>query len=192
MKIEPFSTRWAGVVTHWLIEEENWKSLELGVSAQKLDPITFRNLSRQPKHEFYLYFDEKTGQPIGLVALSDINKTSKTARLWYMLGEKEFVQKGYTAKAVNECLKQGFNELGLTSIYVWIVKKNAKSGQVLESNFFNYIGCRRHCHPLDGTIYDRYLYDLLASEFQERNSRKPEKKKLSQPLPMINPTIVSH
>lgn len=169
MRLEPFSTRWAGVVTHWLIKEDNWKSLDLGVCARKMDPITFRMLSRKPKHNFHIYFDDYTNQPIGLVAFSDIDKVSKTARLWYLLGEKEYAGEGFTSKAVNEFLKYGFNELGLKSVYAWIVKDTEKGGKILKNNHFNYIGCRRHCHPLDGNLYDRSLYDLLATEFNEFN-----------------------
>lgn len=170
MKLEPFCTRWAGVATHWLIEEDNWKRLDLGVTAEKIDPITFRILSRNPSHKFFLYFDESSGEPIGVVGFSDINKNSKTARLWYLLGEKKFAKKGYTTRAVAECLKYGFNEMGLTSIYAWTVKDNSeKAGQIFEQNHFNYIGCRRRCHPLDGTVYDRALYDLLSVEYKERH-----------------------
>lgn len=172
MKIEQYSTRWAAVVTRWLSDEENLKWIKLGTEAQKIDPVTFRIMSQRPQHDFYLYFHEDTGQPIGLVAFSEIDLTAKSATLWYMLGEKDFAGKGYTTKAVNELLRHGFYELGLKSVYAWAVKDNIASVKILENNHFNYIGRRRQCHPVDGILRDRLLYDLLSEEFEARNYDK--------------------
>lgn len=169
MKLQQYSTRWAGVVTHWLISENSGKCMAPGNSERKLDPVTFRKMSEQPQHKIFVFFGDDENMPIGLVALSNIDLISKTARIWYLIGDKDHSNNDMATKAVNECLSYGFLNLGLESIYAWMVCDDRSSGQILTKNHFNFIGRRRQCHPADGKLYDRMLYDLLSTEFLEYN-----------------------
>lgn len=172
MKLKPFDTRWIAIVAGWLNEQDNWKWLQFGSSTQKLDPLTFRMMAQSPDHEFHLICDDAINQPIGLVAFSDIDQTAKTARLWFVLGDKNYRGKGYAKKAVYECLRYAFFELGLHSVHARTVKENEASIAILEQCKFNFIGCRRQCQPLDGELCDQLLYDVLAVEFLEDDIQK--------------------
>lgn len=174
MKVKPFDSRWTAVVAGWLHEEENWKWLQFGPDAHKLDPLTFRLMTQSAEHDFLLYYDDYHNQPIGLVAFSEIENLAKTARLWFVLGEKEYAGKGYTRRAVTESLRYAFFDLGLESVYARTVRENEASIEILEKNKFNYIGRRRHCQPIDGELEDQILYDLLATEFVESDIEKYE------------------
>jgi len=59
-----------------------------------------------------------------------------------------------------------FRELGLHSINTWVVENNP-SLRIGERLHYNYIGRQRQCHMIDGRLYDRLLFDLLASEHRE-------------------------
>ena len=172
MKLKPFDSRWTAVVAGWLNEEKNWKWLQFGSSTQKLDPLTFRMMAQNPEHEFHLFYDDALSQPIGMVAFSDIDQNAKSARLWFVLGDKNYEGKGYTTKAVYECLRYAFFEMGLNSVYARTVKENEASIAILEQCKFNYIGRRRQCQPMSGELLDQLLYDVLAVEFLEDDIQK--------------------
>lgn len=172
MKVQPFDPRWTAIAAGWLNEEENWKWLQFGSNTDKLDPLTFRLMTQSPEHDFHLFFDDLQNQPIGLVAFSDLDQVAKTARLWFVLGDKNYAGQGYTKRAVNECLRYAFFELGLQSVYARTVSENEASVEILENNRFNFIGRRRKCQPLDGELQDQLLYDLVSAEFLEQDLRK--------------------
>jgi len=173
MKTEPFDPRWTAVAASWLNNEQNWKWIQAGSRAPRLDPVTFRIMTQRPSHSFHLFFDDERSEPIGLVALSDLDVVSRSASVWCVLGEKECAGRGYSSRAVNDCLAYGFNELGLESISAWTLPLNIASLHILRQNGFRYIGRQRRCHPLDGKLYDRLLYDLLAEEFHPNPKKVP-------------------
>lgn len=172
MKLKPFDPRWTAIVAAWLNEEENWKWLQFGSGCEKPDPLTFRMMIQSPEHEFHLYFEDSQNQPIGLVAVSDIDHHAKTGRLWFVLGDKNLAGKGYTKGAVNEYLRYAFIDLGLNSITAHTVSENEASIRILENCNFNFIGRRRQCLPVKGKFYDQMLFDLLASEFLDTDIQK--------------------
>jgi hypothetical protein len=45
--------------------------------------------------------------------------------------------------------------------------ENNPSLRIGERLHYNYIGRQRQCHCIDGRLYDRLLFDLLASEHRE-------------------------
>ena len=61
---------------------------------------------------------------------------------------------------------QTFRELGLRAIHTWIVEHNA-SIRMTKRLKFRPIGRQRQCHCIDGHVYDRLWFDLLASEHEE-------------------------
>ena len=87
-----------------------------------------------------------------------------TATLWYVLADPAYRGRGYATRAVSETLTYGFGDLGLHAINAWAVETNHASLRVLERNHFRLIGRQRACHWIDGRVYDRVWFDLLASE----------------------------
>lgn len=151
-------------VITWFQNEENYKWLDFGKGIQKLEGPTIKFMAQREIHAIRLFTPDDSEKPIGIVALSDINKKFKTAVLWYLLGDKEYSGKNYTTRAVTGILNYGFNELKLQSIYAWAIDKNKASIKVLEKNNFKLIGKRRRCHYIDGESYDRLYYDLIVDE----------------------------
>lgn len=151
-------------ITTWLQNEENYKWLDFEKGTQKLEAPTIKFMVQRKIHAIQLFTPDSSEKPIGIVALSDINKKFKTAVLWYLLGDKDYSGKNYTTRAVTKILNDGFNELKLQSIYAWAIDKNKASIKVLEKNNFKLIGKRRQCHYIDSEPCDRLYYDLIVDE----------------------------
>ena len=72
-----------------------------------------------------------------------------------------------------------FGDLGLHTINTWAVEHN-QSVRVIERLGFRFIGRQRQCHYIDGRLYDRLLFDLLASEHRELDEARRHRNERSQ------------
>ncbi|MCI0524610.1 MAG: GNAT family N-acetyltransferase [Acidobacteria bacterium] len=166
MNLRTIDTTEITLVSEWLGSEENYKWLDFGFGTQLLAPASLKLMTQRDIHLIRVYTHDSADTPIGLVALSNIARNFKTATLWYVLGDKSQVNRGYTTRAVSAILGQGFTEIGLEAVNAWTVDANPPSRQVLERNNFHFIGRQRRCHYVDGQAYDRLWFDLLASEYK--------------------------
>ncbi|WP_447985075.1 GNAT family N-acetyltransferase [Nitrospira sp. Nam74] len=159
------------VVVGWLSDPQNYQWLDFGNGIQSLSPALLKVMSSNAKHCLKLYSLSDGEHPLGLVALTNIDKHFNTALLWYVLGNKMFANQGHTTAAVSKLLATGFNELGLRAINAWAVEANHPSVRVLEKNGFRYIGKQRACHVVEGKVMDRLLFDLVAEEYRQYSDR---------------------
>ena len=140
-------------VNQWLTGE--WRDTEVNAS---LIAIAVRNR----KNRFFLV--RYAGDAAGLVALSNIEPTDKTAMLWYALGRQELRGKGIATEAVRQLSQLVFHELGLASLYAWIMDGNEASRRVLEKAGFKPAGRIRRSAAFGGQQLDRIYFDLLPSD----------------------------
>ena len=152
------------LVAHWMEQEENYQWLDFGSGNQLLSATALKFMTQRDTHLLRVFTPDEDYTPIGVVVLTDINHKFKTARLWAVLGDKGYGAKGYTRRAISKILTIGFDELGLESVYTWIVDKNAPSIRMTQHLNFTFSGRQRRCHYIDGQPCDRLLADLLASE----------------------------
>jgi RimJ/RimL family protein N-acetyltransferase len=154
------------LAARWLGREENYKWLDFGEGAHPLSAVSLKIMTQRDLHVLRLFTPDDSDLPIGIVALSDVRRQSKTAgSLWVVLGRKRYA--GCVCRAASQLLTLGFAELGLEAVSAWIVEHNVASRRVLEQLNFRYAGRQRRRHWIDGRPYDRLLYDLLATEHRE-------------------------
>ncbi len=154
-------------IAEWLAREENYQWLDFGSGKQVLNAASLRIMAQRDIHVIRAFTDDSGETPIGVVGLSNVDRTFKTATPWCVLGDKRYGGKGYAARALSKILMFGFKELGLHSIFAWVVADNAASLKMVERNNFRLIGRQRECHWIDGQVRDRLLFDLLPSEHRE-------------------------
>ncbi len=114
---------------------------------------------------------EKDGTPIGIVGLHNVDRAFRTATFWGASGEKSFRNRGYSTIASSKLMTLAFNDLGLHSVNTWAVAHNP-SIRTIERLGFRFVGRQRQCHMIDGRLYDRLLFDLLASEHRELDEER--------------------
>ena len=136
------------LAAEWLSARENYKWLDFGNGIQQVSPVTLRIMTQRNLHVFRLYTANGNDEPAGIVGLSNVDRTFKTASVWAVLGRKRYG--GTTAMACSQLLAYGFKELGLRSISAWTVEINTAAQRTLERLHFRYIGRQRQCHEIDG------------------------------------------
>jgi RimJ/RimL family protein N-acetyltransferase len=164
MKLKPLvDTCEIELVAAWMAEKENYQWLDFGNGNQILTAASLKVMTQRDIHFLRIFTPDSNEEPIGLVALSNVNRRFKTATLWYILGNKSYGGRGYTSRAVSNVLTLAFNELELQAVNAWAVEQNLPSIRILERNNFQLIGRQRKCHYIDDRPCDRLLFDLLAS-----------------------------
>jgi RimJ/RimL family protein N-acetyltransferase len=159
----------------WLAQKENYQWLDLGNGRPLITPTLLKIMTQRGNHLLRAYTSDRDDTPIGLVALSNIDRGFGSALFWGASGEKSFRYRGYSSFASSQLFTLGFRDLGLHSIHTWVVEHNP-SARTVERLNFRFAGRQRQCHGIDGRLYDRLIYDLLASEHREleREARRRE------------------
>lgn len=142
-------------LNRWLTSE--WREREASATVVAIATRNRRNR---------LFLVRCGGEPCGLVALSDIDASDKTAMVWYLLGHARFAGRGVTTQAVQALVALAFGELGLRSLHAWAMTPNAASLRVLRKAGFREAGRLRHTACLDGEQTDRLYFDLLPTDLQ--------------------------
>lgn len=111
---------------------------------------------------------KRKNKHIGNISLQNIDYLNRNAELAILLGEKEYLSKGYSKEASLLLLSHAFNALGLLRIYCGTSVKNKsmqklakKLGMILE-------GRRRKAMFKNGNLEDILEYGILADEFEDK------------------------
>jgi len=167
------------LVAGWLACKENHQWLDFGNGRQPFTPTLLKIMAQQETHFMRVYTSDRDGTPIGIVGLTHVDRAFKTAMFWGVSGEKSFRNRGYSIIASSKLMTLAFRDLGLHTISTWAVEHNP-SVRIIERLGFRFVGRQRQCHYIDGRLYDRLLFDLLASEHRELDEARWHRNKRSQ------------
>lgn len=151
----------AASAARWI--RKDWKWLDLGLSSNPPARSALLALARKRSERVRIFTDD-AGTPCGIVGLTEVNARAKTARLWFVLGDKQQAARGLTSHAVKLLLSEGFDELELCVVHAAAVATNTPALRVLEKVGMRPTGRQRKAHVIDGRRHDRLVYDLLHTE----------------------------
>ncbi|MBI3526280.1 MAG: GNAT family N-acetyltransferase [Betaproteobacteria bacterium] len=149
----------------WLTQKENYQWLDLGNGRVTITPSLLKIMAQRGTNFLRVYTADRDDAPVGIVGLSNVDRAFKTATFWGASGEKSFRNRGYSTFAGAKLLTIAFGNLELNAVNTWVVDHNS-SLRTIERLGFRFIGRQRQCHVIDGCLYDRLLFDLLASEYR--------------------------
>ena len=172
MKLLPLDTpEIIDLAAGWLAQQENYQWLDFGYGRQLVTPALLKIMVQRETHFLRVFTSDRDDAPIGITALNNVDRVFKTATFWGAVGEKSFRNRGHGTLAGAKLLTFAFRDLGLHSVYTWVVDGNP-SLKIVERLRFRFIGRQRQCHYIDGRPYDRLLFDLLASEHRELDEER--------------------
>jgi RimJ/RimL family protein N-acetyltransferase len=164
--IPPDSAELIEHVSRWLSAKENYQWLDFGEGRQLVSREWLKLAMQRQTTVLRVFTSDREYLPIGVAGLSHVNTHFGTAAIWVVLGDKAFARQGYATRAVSRLLSHGFHDLGLRSIHTWIVESHPAAA-IVERLHFRPVGRQRASHVIDGRVYDRLWFDLLASEHKE-------------------------
>jgi len=119
---------------------------------------------------FNIYYksDKKV---IGSIGLNLINWFNRNAKIFYIIGEREYWGHGLATEAVLLILNYAFQELNLHMIYACVMIPNIASIRVLEKLGFTLEGTFREESYIDGMYHDTKRYSILKNEWLSTESK---------------------
>jgi len=167
MKLLPLeNTELIRLVSDWMSRKENYQWLDFGNGRQVLTPEWLKISTQRDTEVLRVFTSDDDGTPVGIVGLANVDRVFKTARIWVVAGDKSFGARGLATRAASKLLTYAFRDLGLSAVNTWIVEHN-QSVRIARRLNFTLIGRQRQCHSIDGQVYDRLWFDLLAAEHKE-------------------------
>lgn len=102
---------------------------------------------------------------IGNAKLGPINWIRRSSGLSYLLGDKNYHNKGYGTEACGMLLRYAFAILGLNRVETFIHSGNVASLKLCLKCGFRVEGCMRETNFNDGKWFDTHVLGVLSSEY---------------------------
>jgi RimJ/RimL family protein N-acetyltransferase len=155
--IEEITPEHFGLVAEWLSRPEINRWLTAEWRGRLVTSVTVAMAVRNQKNRLFVVRSD--GAACGLTALADIDAADSTAMVWYFLGERMLSGMGIITEAVKQLALRSFGQLGLHSVYAWVMEDNTASITVLQK-----AGRIRRATSSGGLQVDRIYFDLITNE----------------------------
>lgn len=103
---------------------------------------------------------------IGNIGLHNIDWRNRLGTTGALIGEKEYLGKGYGTEAKLLLLKHAFDTLGIEKICSNVLSINPRSKAYLEKTGYKEEGCRRRQYLVDGKKVDDYIMAIFREDFE--------------------------
>jgi RimJ/RimL family protein N-acetyltransferase len=128
----------------------------------------------QRSGEFATHFTivTKSGDPIGNIALMDINYQNRNAQLGIMIGEKDHWDKGYGKDAIRTLLDYAFRTLCLNRVELRLNVENERALACYERCGFKLEGRKKGHIFYKGRYCDELIMGILKQDWEKAKSKR--------------------
>ncbi len=112
--------------------------------------------------------DKESKEHMGQVGLHGINWKNKTATFGFMIGNKDFWNKGYGTEILSLTLKYAFHTLGLRKIKSSVLALNIGSIKVHKKCSFKKAGVLKKEYFVDGEYVDEILFEIFKEDWEKK------------------------
>ena len=160
--IKPIFRNWASKerVTEYL----RWKAHS---DILETEEVTKRWIARYKKPNFYQWaiVPKSVGEPIGTIAISDVDEIVGKVRVSYCIGD-EWWNQDYTSEALARVIKFFFEEVKANRIEALHDSENPASGMVLQKCGMQFEGLLKQAEWNNRGIIDACIYGLVAEDYK--------------------------
>lgn len=121
--------------------------------------------------------DLKSNKPIGEVGFSSIDLVNRRGRMFTLIGDINYRNRGIGTEAKNLLLEYGFNTLNLNRVYCSVASDNKDWISSLQKLGFKIEGLEREASFRDGKYKDKVMLGILKVDWLAKNSVKKTKHK---------------
>lgn len=146
----------------WYGDEEIWRLTSWADAPLRPAAVErlFDEREASPADRSFAVHRRGERKPIGVISLTNVNRTNGKANLSVILGSPEDRDRGHGAEAINLILQYGFEELELQRISLSVFEYNTQAISVYERLGFREEGRVRQAIKRDGALYDAILMGI--------------------------------
>lgn len=138
----------------------------VGLSVEKADAWFDEIQSLQGKTHVRLGIFLRPGEPIGDVALQDLDFKNRVCSVGIGISKLEYRSRGYGRQAIQLILDYGFHYMGLERITACTLSVNTACQKALEASGFVHEGTDRKAFRLNGEKCDLLRYGILVEDYE--------------------------
>lgn len=136
-------------------------------------PVTLRELKKDWKSCYFTNKHPEKGRcfliqvknkPIGMIAYNKINKTTKSAEIDILIGDKNYWNKGYGTKAIKLFIPFVFKKLKLHRVWICSKADNPRAIKTYLKAGFKKEGVLRDGDFYEGKFVDVVLFSILEND----------------------------
>ena len=134
----------------------------------------YRNVVLSNNNALFAIIDKKSDQHIGNIKLGPIDWYHRRAFLAYMIGNKDFWGKGYTAEVIKLIFEYGFIRLGLNKICSRVAANHPASLKACEKAGLVVEGRAKSEFYFQGEYYDALYLGITRENFLVSYKSRPD------------------
>jgi len=176
IKLEYFTNTDFDTLLNWIQDEElllNWagSQFRFPLTKHKLDwYIKDTNDIDDSSTLIYKGIDSETGEPVGHISLSSINRTNRSARITRVLVANSKRGQGIAEQMVKELMKIGFEQLKLHRMSLGVFNSNAPAIKIYKKCGFQTDGVLRDIQKYNNSYWSLMEMSILEDEWAEIGS----------------------
>jgi ribosomal-protein-alanine N-acetyltransferase len=159
VSLQPLPPAQFHLAATWLAEPEINRWLYSEWRGRDVDEKLVAIVAMNSRNRLYLVGCGEV--PVGLVALSEINRTDCSAAVWYLLGVRALGGRSVISTGLKQLCLIARERFQLHTLHASVIDGNAGSIRVLENCGFAYVGRFRQAFKLGELFADRLLYDRV-------------------------------
>ena len=113
-----------------------------------------------------------SNEHIGIIELANISKIHKHCEIRFIIGRKDYWNKGIGSKSINKALNVVFNKLKLEKAYAFTYSNNLGSQKVLKKNGFSIEGKIDNFFQYKNRRVNNVILGLNKTSFKNFNNKK--------------------
>jgi UDP-4-amino-4,6-dideoxy-N-acetyl-beta-L-altrosamine N-acetyltransferase len=125
----------------------------------------FHRQRKDASKKKFMILVKKNRKPIGMLGLMDIDQINKCCEIGILIGEKEYLGKGYAQDAMQAMLEFLFQEMNFNCVYLYVFQTNKKAIQFFKRVGFKKDGVLRECVFKQGKYISKVIMSILKKEF---------------------------
>lgn len=130
------------------------------------------NMQRSVDYATHFTIVTKKGEPIGNIALMDINYSNRNAQLGIMIGERTFWGKGYGKDAIRAILGYAFGTMCLNKVELKLNIENKRALACYENCGFKLEGRKRKQIFYRGRYCDELIMGILKVDWEKAEKKR--------------------
>lgn len=161
MNLRKLEIKDAPLMLEWMHDKNVTAGLQKSFSDYTLaDCESFISASRNDKKNLHMAIADGNDTYMGTVSLKNINNNSAE---FAIAVRTEAMGKGYSKFAMEKIIETGFNSLGLSSIYWYVLKSNLRAIRFYDKNGYEKVSGINEFFSEEQLSEQKYFYYLVKN-----------------------------